>query len=455
MAVSSKRSQAAQRSGWTDQTCKFITSIALFGTVLLPSVTLAGQWQTESNASLISRYNDNPTLAPKSSNPIATSIAVGTYEAEFIYADPAFNFTFTPNVQANYYLDRDLEELDSINFLANTSVTLLREQTTWGINSRISRRNILSSEDTDPNDPDEGGDGNFIRADDNLTLISVSPRATWKISPQADLNSSLSYSIADYDLDFTGRSDFENFSANLFYDWAFSQRHSLGIFGNWFSSDAERLSLIVLCGGEFPPPPGCTNLQVNEGTFENNSSGYSVSLTYKFRFNSLVDINASIGRQSTQLESVADGGTQRISIKSTFASQQYRLSLTTRGERTNWEIGISQAIQPATSDGAPSDRLQANARLQHRFTERISTNLAIVAYRRSSVSSARIRESEFLRTDLSLSWRVARRISISGTYAFRKDSPRLVIFEGRPATAESSLSRQSNSFSVSFRYTFR
>ena len=423
--------------------------------VVLPISAIAGQWQSESLTSFSTSYNDNPTLLPTELNPQSTASMTAFYESEFTYLTPASTFGIAPRVQGIYYLDRDLSDLDTINYFLTLDSTVRRALVNWGITAGLDQQNILSSEDTDPNDPDSGGDGNFLRADDTLTRYRVSPRVSWTPTPQDSLSLGLNYTVVDYDLDFTGRSDFETYAITLNYQRILSLRQSIGVTGGWLDSSADRLGLVLLCDGDLLPETGCTNFQLETADFLNDSDGYNANLLYSFNWTETLTVNASFGRQNTDVSSrVIAGGQESFAVDSNFKSDQYSLRLVSERERTEWNLGISRAVQPS-SNGAPSDKIQFDAGIGYRITDRMRGSFAVVAFRQESVSDARITENEFLRADAGLSYSLNRQWSVNTTYSFRNNDPRLVNLQGEEADATQSLNRKSNSISISTRYSFR
>jgi len=158
---------------------------------------------------------------------------------------------------------------------------------------------------------------------------------------------------SDFDLDYTGRSDVESYSASSQYRRSVTDRQEAGISANISHSEAEgincRFNLNNAANPGNPASPvfePCTNFTdplVVTALNDNETDGYNVSLDYKYELSETAAVAARFGIQdsdSSQTIQDADGvtilidenGVPENEIETNFESTTYDISFTKKLE---------------------------------------------------------------------------------------------------------------------------
>ncbi|MEE4185874.1 MAG: hypothetical protein V2J12_08915 [Gammaproteobacteria bacterium] len=432
----------------------------LLAITLASTAARGGSWDNEGELSATASYSDNPGLLTELQNPQGALATVATARANLRYIDPNRETAIVPTLRQTYYPDSDFRDLNQTDYLLRVSTSTLERRITWGVDFNYDDQGILSAEDTNPDDPNDGGDANFLRADDRRERISFAPRLNLQVSPKDLLSVSVNYSTVDFELDFTDRSDFDAYGGSITYDRQLTQRQSLGFLASRNTLEATRLGRFPVCSaGELPGflPDGslsCVPVTVVVGDLTNDSEGTSLRLLYTFDISEQMQFNAALGRQSTDIESgIFLPNDQQVS-ESSFKSTEYNLGLVRSGQRYNWQFNASRSVQPS-SIGQPADKIQVSGSFGYRLTERLNVEVAGVAFKQDLKSALVTRENEFLRADLTMAWRLTRNWVLTGAYTFRRQNPTVRRLDEIETPENSNLIRRSNAASLTLRYRFR
>jgi hypothetical protein len=406
--------------------------------VLLNNSAHAAAWDWGSEFRLTGSYNDNPTLAVND-DPDGTARDIQTTrsllalaELQIIRAAPSSSIVFEPRVTRSYYPDKELSQLEQTNWYMDARGFWLQRRSSVSLGFRYQDAGILSTEDTFDN---ETG-GSNLRVDDKRQLISLSPNFSWDITQRDQISIGSTWSETDYQLDFTGRADLKYNTATLSYQRSFSERHSLGFLAGAYTNNSEQLQFI------FAP-----TIATNE------TDGINLSIDYNYSISEDMDLALNFGRQES--DSATSGGVIAADLDNatallgdncatisenvgadplpgtglllflytdctrTFKSTQYRLNLTKRYERTEFNFGIFQSIVPG-STGVPQERLQLSVRGTHQLTEKVTLTARLLANDQTSIGFDNFtRESRNLRADINSDWLLTPRWAVGALYVYR------------------------------------
>ncbi len=438
---------------------------------------LAGAWDWGADASINSNYNSNPTLRPDDDpRKQSTFRFIATYKMDIEQKSASSKFRFRPRVTRDYYPDRQFSDLDSTDFFLPGSASLIRPTTRWNLAFNASRQNVLSNETTIAEG--EGTPGSF-RADDIQYIFSLAPNVTWSMTPRDQLTVSATAVIVDFDLDYTGRSDFDIYSLNTSYRRSVTERQQLGLTAFVTRIESEGINCRVNSNADNPTPPvtePCTIFDnpsrvnaVNQN--ETDSNGFTVD--YRYSWSETVSLVARIGLQSSdsvltvndadgnsivgEIILLPDGrisGTEVEEILSTFESTTYNISLDRKMERYEFTLGANRRVTPSQL-GTPQDRYQLTLDGKYKWTEKLTFIYRLVAWEQQSIFLSGVdndeleRKTRFFSGNFRLSWSFHRDWAVNGGYIYR--------YRDRDAGINSlnTVTSTSNALSIGFNYKFR
>jgi len=439
--------------------CNRLVAIAMgLSTLGAPMMATAGGWEVDPEVTVSTRYNDNPTLQPEFFNPISALSGIAILRANISTTEANSAFELRPRIQTTYYPEKVFEELNRTDWFLNGSYNF--NDALWAFTSGFSydKQSVISSEDSDPTDPGNGGSGNFFRVDDTREQFSFSPGISYRPTLRDTILLNGTFSSTDHKLDFTNRADFDTYGLSFNYQRALSNRHSVGFFATAYTTDSSRIGAVITCDdGNFPSVcPGVPeeSLILIPGEFINDSDGNSFNLSYSFDWTENTQLKLNFGRQETDIISGVVIPAGSIETKSSFKSNQYLVGITSTRQLFDWEINASRSVQP-NSNGTPSDKIQLQAQITTRHTPKLSSNIAAIGFRQTARNAAFARENEFVRLDMTLTWRINRDFSLNGTYIFRNRDPEITRFDdGLEDNPSDNAVRKSNSFTLALRYKF-
>jgi hypothetical protein len=423
---------------------------------LLPamqSIAIAGSWNGESSLTSSLRYNNNPQLKTEIEDPLPSTITLLIAEVEFEKLEPAYNITVTPKIQVRRYREDAYSTNDGEDYFLRAGYARTHKRASLGLNADYDYQNILTVED------ELEGSGIIDAPNDNRKRFGISPSFAWSPSQKDSMNAAVSIYKIEHDLKFSNRADSEGISGLISYERAISHRQKIGLSANVYKSDSENFRKLCLTGLD---PDGNCDPNLETSLTEVNADGVGLSATYSFAMSERTRINANFGRQTSESESTRtsldfpDAPELNFNQKLTFTSNQYRLSITSSGERSEWEITALRNVSPS-SNGYPSDKQQIDSQFSYRIASNVTAILKLQAYRQKRVNQFRVQENEFLRGDLTVSWRYARNWTLVGLYIYRHHDPTLSVDDpaALPPSELENLVRKAQTVGLSLRYQFK
>lgn len=436
----------------------------------IPLQAEAGQWQNEADLSTGFRYNDNPGFLIDEREPEGALANVTAGAASLAYRSPNREAVIRPRIQRTYYFDDDFEDLNQTDYRLRASTNTLRRRLTWGAEFSYADEGVLTAEDVDAEDPTQGGDANFLAANDRVERLFLSPSINWQLTQRDLVTLSANYANVDFDRDFTLRSDFENYGATINYSRQVTKRQSIGFLASRTVLESTRLVRLPVCEDgslpvllplpigisipDCPPDDLIVPPLLGVGDFINDSKGTSLRFVYSFDFSEQLQFSAQVGRQNTDIESgVVLPATDDLQ-QAQFRSTEYNISLTHAGQRTNLQVNLSRIVQP-TSFGQPADTIRLSTSFNYRLTPLITLELTGVAFQQDLRTAVLAQENQFYRADIALRWRLSRSLALVSTYTYRNQELDLRRFEGTLAETRSLLNSDSNAASITAQYRFR
>jgi hypothetical protein len=439
---------------------------------------LAGTWDWGADGSINSVYNSNPTLR-KDDDPRKQSTfrVLAVYKMDIEQKSPGSRFRFRPRVTRDYYPDEQFKALESTDFFLPGSATLIRPTTNWNLAFNASRQNVLSNETTIAEG--EGTPGSF-RADDIQYIFSLAPNVIWFMTPRDQLTLNASAVIVDFDLDYTGRSDYESYSLNTSYRRSVNERQQLGLTAFVTQIESEGINCRINYNADNPTPPvkdPCTiiaNPSIVNAVNENETDSNGFTVDYRYNWSETVSLVARIGLQSSdsvltvndadgnsiegEIILLPDGtripGPEVEEILSTFESTTYDISFDRKMERYEFTLGAQRRVRPSQL-GTPQDRYQLNLDGKYSWTERLLFRYNLIAWEQQSIFLSGVdndeleRKTRFFSGNFRLSWSFHRDWAVNGGYRYRyRDRDEGV---NSPNTVTST----SNEFAIGFNYRFR
>ena len=450
---------------------------------LLPILSLTGYasayadgWEYGSRAALTLNTDDNPTL-------IADEIVVGIdpdtgeeitedrresifrflayYEFELQNQTANRSFNIRPRVSRDYFPDREDSDLENFAYNVPGFYSITGQTTRFNLGFSARQDQAIS------NDINAEGNvqGQGFRADDIFVVYSITPTFTWTPTPNDQFFLSGSWSKQDFDLDFTGRSDFEGKGASLSYSRTLTPRQTLGLTAQINNGDLEGRNCLNVPAGVFPDNPPCSErpgilpgfVQTNI-TNKNSTDLTSFTVDYSFRITPTLEFRASIGRQNTETEQqiIDDDGNDALP-GSEFESdnETYNIGLTKSTERSEIRFTAGRSTVLQSVNGTPQDRDTYDLTIQSRWTPKIRTILRLNYRDQQSVFfrdaedgdiADRIEQkNRFYNGELQLRYQLSRKWSAVTAYRYQQ----------RDIDGVNDTRATSNLFRLGFIYTFK
>jgi hypothetical protein len=431
--------------------------------LLLHQTAGAAGWEGEGKLSLGGNYSDNPTLLTEDRNPEGKASTVGAVRMSFQRQSENNLLTLEPRVTRNNYPDRDFKDAEHTNLYLDGSSTQTYQRSRYGLSFGISDQGILQSEQDDS--------GNFNAVGDSRRQYNFSPTVAWSPSQRDTLQLGVSYSKTDFEKDFTGRSDFDTLSGRLNYSRRLNERSTFGATALYTTYSSERLGRLrfppQICA-ETPPPEDindCDPVNIEpgplvEGTFKNDTDGYSFSLNYDYQWSETTVLSADYGGSSSDLDSTVtlflEEGNVSTLGSSTSDNTQYGLGLTNQTEMGSVELRAKRSVVPS-SNGTPQNRDNVSARIVRRLLPNLTGNLFLVGSKQESIADAAsaIRgETKTFRAEAELSWSIRRNFSLVSKYEYRYRSRDQGRNEGQIQNQDDDGKATSNGITFGFTYAF-
>ncbi|MCP4832053.1 MAG: hypothetical protein GY886_07565 [Gammaproteobacteria bacterium] len=444
------------------QTCTF-----LFPLLFHYSTVDASAWDWGSKASVSSFYRENPTLQSDDREQPSLFSLLATYEMDITRTSGNSRFTLTPRVTRSFYPDKKNKDLENTGYYIIGRSQYIRQTITWGLSFSASQESVLS----DDNSIAQDGSRNF-REDDIVHNFTLSPNFTWSITERDQFQLAFNAGVTNYDLDYTGRSDLENYSANAAYSHALSTRQKVGLSGYYSDSTAKGENCILNLNPFIPLPPPrftpCDNDGLPPGLVnaftKNKTNSLTLSFDYQFAVSSTSNLKIRYGLQqsdSTQqwrdangntLIANADGPSEEIAT--VYDSTSYNITFNKRMELYEFDLSARRSVQPSV-EGTPQDKDQLTFNGKVKLSPRLTSELYINAWERESIFLASEsnptnfqRKTRYLQGNLSLSWLFTRKWGVSGTYTYRRR------FQEKGLVEPSRLAT-SNSLQLNLTYKFK
>lgn len=427
--------------------------------ILHCSSSAAGSWETETNLGSTLRYNDNPTLAPKSSEPESTVSNLTSIEMELSLEEQDRSVLIKPKAQAIYYPESEFENLNDFEFFLLANVTGYGPRHQWSVNFDYSDVTLLTASDADPSDPGQSGSGIFLQLDEKQETITFLPEFTWLLSEKDLVSASALLSRVEYEEEFSPRADYDYWLTDIFYQRSVSERQAVGVRASYSYSESEsKIKYCFISGG--PPEdcrfPGTYRFIVTRVT-DQSYEGKNINLTYSFDISSQLSLMAEYGLQNTEIESLGvetalftpDPNIVRTEGDTDTTTYLFRMNYS--GLKTDWEINASRDVQPS-SEGNPSDKKQLQASIKYQVRPKLSLQLAGIGYEQKQRSAFETYEVTYMRFDATATRKLTPNLYISGSYIYRNRDP-VNITNGRPTTGSSNR-RRSDAVNLFVSYKF-
>ncbi len=438
--------------------------------LLLSQAALGGRLDFEPAASLTLRFSDNPTLIPEESEPESAASTVTQLSARIAQQAPDTSLEFNPIIRRIEYFDSNFDEANGNEYLLYGQISKIRGLASLGSSFQFTNLTVLTSEAANPNDPNPGASGNFLRVDDRVENLSVSPFIYLNLSEIDLLTFTGQIARVDQIKRLSPRADYTSWSGSIAYQRALAERHFVGFEAN--GSRTESVTRFEYCTffnigptirdsclGLADPNGNPSEQYIVTRTTEQDFETYSGSLTYEYRASENLNLKANLGLQKTDIDQTFTDFRNLEKMKlsqsnqSSFDSRTYLLAATYSQPRTDWELQLTRDVQP-TSEGNPADKEQISGKVSHRPTPRWTAIASALYYRQTQRSVTTSSKNNWLWAELNLTRRMTENLSISARYAYQNRDPQFDSID--PITSNNlNLNRISHTVSVTARYIFR
>ncbi len=437
--------------------------------LLLSQTALGGRLEFEPAAAVTLRYSDNPTLIPDESDPEAAASAVTELSARIAQQSPDTSLVVNPKFRRIEYFDSKFDEASGNEYLLDGQISKSRGQASLGSGFRFTNLTVLTAEAADPNDPNPGVSGNFLRVDDRVENLTASPFIYLNLSEIDFLSFTGQISRVDQIKRLSPRADYTSWSGSIAYQRSLAERHFVGFAANgsrtdsvkrfeyctFFSVPTVRDTCLGLTGINGDPSEKFIVTQTNEQDFDT----YSGSVTYEYRASENLNLKANLGLQKTDINQTISEFRNLEKMKlsltnqSSFDSRTYLLAATYSQPRTDWELQLTRDVQPS-SEGNPADKEQVSGKVTHRVTQRWTVIASALYYRQTQRSATTSSKNNWLYAEFDLTRRMSKNFSIGARYLYQNSDPQFDSID--PITSNNfNLNRISHTVTVTIRYRFR
>jgi len=424
--------------GLTRKTVRFLSALLM----LLPgSFVMAGSWDYGANVGLNFNYNDNPTLADDDKDSESLSKMLASYNMDIIWQEPGKRFTFEPRVTRDYYFDSDNSDLENTDFFLPGQYIISRARDSFGVNFDYRERNVLSEDSTIL----ESSDSANFRADDTQTTYGLGINYNLILTPVDQLTFLGRWGKIDFDREFTGRNDSDNWNFSGTYSHNISARQSVGFGLNYSNFEAEGkncLNFFTVVPPELSFDP-CQPTQIN-AVNNSETDNYSATLNYSVNLTPSLNFIAKFGKQKSESTTSIKDTNGNDLIPSTDTDQDgetYDFALNGDYQRYSFNLSAGRRVRPSTT-GSAQNTTTLSLDQEYEITPKLTGKLLLEGIERESV----IRESND--TDLAdrkrrnyegrlqLNWKIDRKWATVLRYTFRKkDFDRTATIDSIDATS--------------------
>ncbi len=424
-------------------------------------------------------YNDNLRLQPDVSNPGSTTYLSASIRADIEQRSADISLSFSPEIKRVEYAAKEFQDLDATEYFLNGSVEKYLSRGQIGSTFRFVNQTVISSEDSDPEDPNLNASANFLNRDNRIENLTVSPYLSWSLSPADVLTFTTSFSRVDHIKKFGPLVDYTAMQAGIIYRHTLDERHSIGIEASAGRTDTVGRSRYCLLPGaisdDFKACVGGSGFLIGFGPYpgewaitttieEQEIDSYTGFVTYEYKPSEQLVVSAKYGRQKTDLYQLSrswnrltreflgmpDFVAEDLPVYSSFETDTYLFNIGYKQQRTDWLFEVTRDVRPSNG-GDPLDKTQARAVLVHQLAPRLSVSLTAIAYQQEQRTTAAQYKNKYVRADASLVWQVTRNLSTDFIYIYRNRKP---VLESSVFALTQGMERKSNNFITTVRYRF-
>jgi hypothetical protein len=430
---------------------------ALLAVVALSPVH-AAIWNYGTEVGLSADWNDNPALIDDNLDPDSTFRFLAVYDGEFERRDDNTILELSPRFTTDYYTDRTFSDLETTEYFLPGSFSYQQPTTVWSLGFNASQQSVLSSEES----TSQGVTSDFLQSDDTLTQFSLSPGVNWRLSERDELLFNLSYSLNDYNLDFTNRTDSTTVGVNTSYRRSLNERHTVGITGFANSTDADRKARIRV-------PP---TFEFEEGKLDIDSSSNFITADYTYAVNETSSLRMSYGLQEATTETITrinSTGATSSTGELTFSSTTYNIGYVREGPRSTYSITAVRSVTLDITTGQPQDRDQITFDGDYKFTERLSGGWELTTWQQEPLALVVLDENnqetrisskpKYADAEVRLSYNITRKWFLTGRYEYRWRSNdqqfRIPDPDGNIITLDQDLKATSSNITIGITYLWK
>lgn len=454
-----------------------LPAITLVFFITLPA--LGGELKIDPQLLTTINYNDNLSLLSEDLDIDAALYAVASLSVEIEQQSADTRLFLRPNIKQIEFAESQFEDLNATDYLLNGKIDRQMRRGTFGLSFSFVNQSILSSEDSDPEDPDPASSANFLQRDNRVENLSVQPYASWALSQADIVRFSGNFTHADYTKKYGPQADYTTFGGSINYRHALDMRNFIGLeFSGYRTDSVDRGRICALASALSPDPKSCvgrTGFLPFFGSYpgewlittiidEREFESYSGFLTYEYDISETLSVSAKYGLQKTdvyelrkswnRLNRVFNSDPTFVTISSPVNSNidnsTYLFSIDYQRPASSWFIELTREVVPS-SGGNPRDKTQVRAIVDYEITPATSAKIGAIFYRQEQQNALIRAKNKFLRADVTFTWRLSRKLKASASYIYRYSEP--ILDNGISPSVQGS-SRQSNNLLTTVSYSF-
>jgi hypothetical protein len=381
---------------------------------------------------------------------------VGTYKMDIEWSEPGRNFSIKPRVTRDYYPDPDNSELESTDYFIPGQFSAYGEKSSFNITFDYREQNILSS---DSAVLDSLATTNF-RADDTQTRYGIGGGYTVNATERDQIFLVANWSKTDFDLDYTGRNDFDSYIFSGSYNHSLSPRYGVGFGLNYSSFKAEGDNCFYV--GPVPLPPSwsfdpCQNTQLNIKN-KSETDNYSVTLNFSAQLTPTTRLTTKYGQQSSNSKTSIKSTDGTPIIPETDTDQDgetYDISLNGEFERYSYDFSAGRSVKPSQT-GSANNTTSLSLRQKYEISEKLNGTFSLRGIERESVlressdTNLGSRKTRTYEADARVNWKINRVWSVNLLYGYRHRNR-----DGVPQTGVEKNTASSNRINFGINYIIK
>jgi len=370
------------------------------------TIPAAAEFTIEPRVDSSVRFDTNPRYRSGGADVDSVWGTVFDVRLPMEYATQRSTVSLVPRLVYNFYPDSDDDDLEERDEYLTGTANWAGRRSSIGTGYGYSDLSLRTSEfqDTDSLSPDGSGSADFFR--DTQRRLYFQPYWQYQLSNTNLVSLNTGYEEVRYDELFTtNRRDYDFANVSGAFQHTLNERHAITLQARSTNFESEN----------------------NRRTISSDSKTNSLTLIYSYVWSDRTKLSVDLGWAKTKNETSQTDGlnlvfgrfcTQVLPCEGESNSTNFvgNLTATHQSETTEYRIVVGQSITP-NSTGAEVLRINVDALVKKKLSDRINAQISVVAFAQDSVDNVDNAISrDYLSARLRLNYQLTRRWTVYSSY---------------------------------------